>query len=201
MKKLNVLLAALVGIISFGACIKGDDNTYDAATQLGIEKPLIEDYIAQQGLTGIAQAHKLSDVAGDVIYYVLDNPGTGNFEYKLDTLNNTVGFRADTLIAKYTGKLLNGTTFGQEENYKFNFNSTIYGWAIALGPKTIHQSGGLTDYPLNGITENGLQKGGKIRIILPSYYAYGNQSSSVFPANSPMDFTIELTDIKPYIKK
>ena len=49
---------------------------------------------------------------------------------------------------------------------------------------------------LGGLTEKGLQKGSKIHIMAPSLYGYQNQAVGTIPANSPLDFVIEVTDIK-----
>ena len=66
----------------------------------------------------------------------------------------------------------------------------IPAWQIAFFPKKIG------DLNLGGLTVKGLSKGTKIRIITPSYWAYQNMSNSKIPANSSLDFTIEVVDIK-----
>ncbi|MNL47460.1 FKBP-type peptidyl-prolyl cis-trans isomerase FkpA precursor [compost metagenome] len=40
-----------------------------------------------------------------------------------------------------------------------------------------------------------IQKGGKIRLFIPSQYAYGNSAMPGIPANSVLDFNIELTEV------
>ena len=40
-----------------------------------------------------------------------------------------------------------------------------------------------------------IQKGGKIRLLIPSGYAYGSQAQTQIPGNSILDFTIELIDV------
>jgi FKBP-type peptidyl-prolyl cis-trans isomerase FkpA len=75
------------------------------------------------------------------------------------------------VTVNYEGRLLNGSVF-QASSGTFPLGNLIQGWQIGI--------------PL-------IQKGGKIRLIIPSALAYQNQSPSAsIPANSVLDFTIEL---------
>ncbi|RZK83097.1 MAG: peptidylprolyl isomerase [Pedobacter sp.] len=75
----------------------------------------------------------------------------------------------------YSGRLLNGTVFDSTTTpLTFPLSQAITGWQAGI--------------PL-------IKKGGKIRLLLPSFYAYGNQANQRIPANSPLDFTVELTDV------
>ncbi|MNF13026.1 FKBP-type peptidyl-prolyl cis-trans isomerase [compost metagenome] len=49
---------------------------------------------------------------------------------------------------------------------------------------------------LGGLTEKGLQQGSKIHIMVPSRWAHGSLAMGKIPANSPLDFVIEVVDIK-----
>jgi FKBP-type peptidyl-prolyl cis-trans isomerase FkpA len=85
---------------------------------------------------------------------------------------------ASTVVVKYEGRLLNGNVFdnGRGEQQSFQLYGLIRGWQIGI--------------PL-------IKKGGKMRMIIPSGLAYGNQSpSAAIPKNAVLDFTIELIDIK-----
>ncbi len=97
------------------------------------------------------------------LYYQIITPGTGTTTYGSST----------TVTVNYEGKLLNGTTFDKSTtNVSFPLGNLIQGWQIGI--------------PL-------IQKGGRIRLIVPSALAYKNQSpSSAIPANSVLDFTIDL---------
>jgi len=98
------------------------------------------------------------------LYYQIIEPGTGNLVYAANT----------SITAKYALRLLNGTTVPQPaEPIKFTLGGVILGWQIGI--------------PL-------IQKGGKIRLIVPSGYAYGSQLRDGIPANSILDFDIELVD-------
>ncbi len=76
----------------------------------------------------------------------------------------------------YTGKLLNGTKFDEStEVVNFYLNQVIEGWQIGI--------------PL-------IKKGGRIKLIIPSAYAYGCNGSGSIPANSVLFFDVNLIDIK-----
>jgi len=101
------------------------------------------------------------------IYYQIIDPGVGSITYYTTT----------KITADYEGKLLNGTIFDSTKGtpISFSLGGVIPGWQFGI-PK--------------------IQKGGKIRLIIPSYYAYGTRSpSSLIPANSILDFNITLTDV------
>ena len=100
------------------------------------------------------------------IFYQIINPGTGTFPYSAST----------KVTVDYKGKLLNGTVF--EDSYgipsTFTLGTLILGWQIGI--------------PY-------IQKGGKIRLIIPSFYGYGNSQNGPIPANSVLDFTISLDNV------
>ncbi|MNK10184.1 putative FKBP-type peptidyl-prolyl cis-trans isomerase [compost metagenome] len=80
---------------------------------------------------------------------------------------------ASTVGVTYTGKLLDGTQFDQSTStVRFPLTGVIQGWTIGV--------------PL-------IKVGGRIRLIVPSTLAYGNQSPGAgIPKNSVLDFTIDL---------
>ena len=169
-----------IACIAFVSCRKAENApVYDANKQLGQDTILIKNYLAQNNIEAVK--HKSG------IYYVLEDPGSGDYDYgDLSTTEITV---------KYTGKLLNGTvfdsnttgvTFGPQQ-IPNGLAGLISAWQIALAPAS-----------MNGIVEGGLQNGGKIRIITPSVYAYGPYAQNGIPANSVLDFEIELLNVKTY---
>ncbi|MFD2583368.1 FKBP-type peptidyl-prolyl cis-trans isomerase [Pedobacter vanadiisoli] len=102
------------------------------------------------------------------IFYQIIAPGSGNVSY----LTSTV------ITADYEGRLLNGTIFDSTKGtpISFKLGNVILGWQFGIQK---------------------IQKGGKIRLIIPSYFGYGTQSpSSSIPPNSVLDFTITLTDVQ-----
>ncbi|MGM9474861.1 FKBP-type peptidyl-prolyl cis-trans isomerase [Pedobacter sp. GSP4] len=102
------------------------------------------------------------------IFYQVIEPGSGSVVYSAST----------KITADYEGRLLNGTVFDSSKGTPISFllGNVIVGWQVGIQK---------------------IQKGGKIRLIIPSYYAYGTQSpSTAVPANSVLDFTITLTDVQ-----
>lgn len=72
----------------------------------------------------------------------------------------------------YEGKFLNGNVFDKSTSItKFYLTEVIEGWTKGV--------------PL-------IKVGGRIRLIIPSTLAYKNQSRGSIPANSVLDFTIDL---------
>lgn len=81
-----------------------------------------------------------------------------------------------TLItADYEGKFLSGTVFDSGTAVPFTLGGVIPAWQFAV--------------PL-------IQKGGSIRFITPSFYAYKNIANTRIPANSVLDFTVTIKDLK-----
>ncbi len=100
------------------------------------------------------------------VYYQVLSPGTGNISYTTNT----------TVTTKYTGRLLDGTVFDgtTTQPISFKLGQVIAGWQIGI--------------PL-------IQKGGRIRLLIPSGLAYGEESQGPIPGNSVLDFDIELVDV------
>lgn len=101
------------------------------------------------------------------VYYQVIQQGSGNEMYTANT----------QITAHYVGRLISGTEFERSGANPLNFNlgNVIVGWQI-------------------GIQQ--IQEGGKIRLFIPSGYAYGPQGSGPIPGNSVLDFDIELVDVR-----
>ncbi|NHA07644.1 FKBP-type peptidylprolyl isomerase [Mucilaginibacter sp. HC2] len=82
---------------------------------------------------------------------------------------------SSTITVNYTGKLLDGTTFETGTAFTATLNGLITGWKIGI--------------PL-------IKPGGRILLLIPSGLAYGSQANSGIPANSVLQFTIDLTGFK-----
>jgi len=104
------------------------------------------------------------------VFYQIILPGSGNVQYTLNT----------AISVDYEGKVMNGGVFDSSKGVtkSFTLGNLIPGWQIGL--------------PY-------IQKGGKIRLFIPSYYGYGEVArsapESTIPANSVLDFTITLNDV------
>lgn len=107
----------------------------------------------------------------------LKNNTTGLFYQILEPGQGSISYTPNTMItAQYAGKLLNGTQFDATtpgKNATFALGQVIEGWRLGI--------------PL-------IQKGGKIRLIIPSLLGYRNQPAGIIPANSVLDFTVTLTN-------
>ncbi|WP_374950268.1 FKBP-type peptidyl-prolyl cis-trans isomerase [Mucilaginibacter sp.] len=77
-----------------------------------------------------------------------------------------------TVNVNYTGKVLNGTQFATSLNSNSPLSGLIDGWKIGI-PK--------------------IKTGGRVLLIIPSAYGYGNNSpGAAIPVNSVLIFTIDL---------
>lgn len=116
------------------------------------------------------KANNIQNVVKDQsgLFYQIIEPGNGSISYSTNT----------RITANYEGKLLNGTIFDSSKGTPITFllGNVIAGWQIGIQK---------------------IQKGGKIRLIMPSLYGYGNvaQGASI-PANSILDFNITLTEVQ-----
>lgn len=99
------------------------------------------------------------------IYYQIISPGSGNISYN----------SATSVSVNYEGRLLSGVPFDKSSSVAtFRLGNLIQGWQIGI--------------PL-------IQKGGRIRLIIPSTLAYKNSSpSAAIPENAVLDFTIDLVN-------
>jgi FKBP-type peptidyl-prolyl cis-trans isomerase FkpA len=168
--KMNrILLLGLLVWICFSGC--GKDNTIEeqAAVQLGIDSVIISNYVKSNHLNALP-IKDLTTRKYTGEYYIIDTLGTGSALFTSSSLV-TVGYKGSILGAD--------TTF--INNYgmfhpSFALGTVIMGWQLGL--------------PF-------IKKGGTIRLLVPSGYAYGpyEQPNYRIPANSILDFTITLYDI------
>ena len=91
--------------------------------------------------------------------------------------NGPVASLSSTVSVRYTGKLMNGTIFDSQTSTPatFGLSQVIKGWQLGV--------------PL-------IQKGGTIRIIVPSSLAYGCSAMGQIPADAVLYFEIQLVDIQ-----
>lgn len=107
----------------------------------------------------------IKDTSG--IYYQILTAGTGT----------SVTTTSATVKVAYQGRLLTGTVFDQASTgspASLVLNNTIQGWIKGV--------------PL-------IVKGGKIRLFIPSRFAYGERGRDRIPPNAILDFDIELIDV------
>lgn len=149
------------GNIPGNASIDMTVRILDATKMAEYEDFTIKKYLQANSLTGFTKS-------STGLHYKIIQPGTGS-PITVDS----------TIVANYTGKLLNGVVFDKAapgSEATFGLKSLVKGWQEAI--------------PL-------IKQGGTIRLIVPSSLAYGMQgSSSSIPAFSALDFEITVTDVK-----
>lgn len=171
--------------VTLSSCFNNDLD-YDMQAQYEIEKPLIQQYV-QENLPGATL-----DTATGIWYQILDI-GDEEDTYVYKTLGAGGEIESPIIQVKYTLRLLNGTVVDKvdtEQGFTSNLAGLIQAWHIAFLPKKIGELN------TGGFTENGLQKNSRIRFVTPSMWGYQNRSFGNVPENSPLDFTIEVLDVK-----
>ena len=101
------------------------------------------------------------------LYYQVITPGSGA------TPNG-----GSLIFVRYTGKLLNGTVFDSQTNASatgWRLSGLVEGWQLGL--------------PL-------IQKGGSIKLIVPSSLAYGCDGRGPIPPDAILYFEIDLVDVQ-----
>jgi FKBP-type peptidyl-prolyl cis-trans isomerase FkpA len=91
--------------------------------------------------------------------------------------NGAIPTLASRVSVRYTGKLMNGTVFDSRTTTpaEFTLGQVITGWQLGV--------------PL-------IQKGGTVRLIIPSSLAYGCTATGPIPADAVLFFEIELVDVR-----
>lgn len=140
-------------------------KTYPFRKQWQLDEFKLDNFIASKGLTAVKDPSR--------VRYIVSNVGTGT-----DVIND-----GSTLVLKYTGRFLDGTSFDSSTDgtYSTSLSSVISGW---------------------GILKN-FKAGTKVRILIPSDLAYGKtgsvNSSGVsdgrIPSNAVLDFDIEIVSV------
>ncbi|WP_169305565.1 FKBP-type peptidyl-prolyl cis-trans isomerase [Sphingobacterium alkalisoli] len=200
----KLLFAFTITAATFTSCVD-DKEIFDPEAQLALEKPIIESYVEQHYPN--AQQYENSG-----LWYEIIEPGEpASYEYDIkDTLNQKWIFAEG--IINYKGKLVaDGTVFDQTKDITkgdtipvyMSLNtgqaSVITAWIYAFSPKTLIVDEKNID--LGIIFTNGAQNGAKFRIITPSQYAYGNSTQGKIPANSPLDFEVEVLKMRDFDPK
>jgi FKBP-type peptidyl-prolyl cis-trans isomerase FkpA len=144
-------------------------SSVDPLVQYNKQKAIDDKLISDYLAANTTLNAKRVDTTG--VYYIVNDgeEGTGNVLYTNST-QVTVGF---------TGKILtSGAVFAQTDQFHptYVLGSVIKGWQI-------------------GIPQ--IKPGGKVRLLIPSRYAYGPyaQDSIHLPANSVLDFQIQLYNV------
>ncbi len=168
---MNRWLLIITCLILFAGCKKSDDVAANVQAQAAIDDQKIADYIKANNLAAVHVGAPKVDTVG--VWYVIEDPGTIPVLYTSSTTIN-VGFTAKTLGGNVFAD--NSTKTGVYPSYVLG--QTIKGWQL-------------------GIQASKINKGGKIRILMASRYAYGPypQSQYGLAANSILDFDMSIFDV------
>lgn len=183
MKYLKIF-TLLFATLSLSSCFNKDDM-FDTNAQYEIEKPLIKEYV-ENNIPGATL-----DSATGIWFQVIDLGDEPTYVYK--TLGAGGGIESPIIRVKYTLRLLNGSVVDKvdtEQGFSSSLIDLIQAWHIAFLPKRIGE------IQVGGFTTNGLQKNAKIRFVTPSIWGYQNRAFGNVPANSPLDFTIEVLGVQ-----
>lgn len=201
MKQLfKAFFALAVGAITLTSCNK-EGESFDPYQQLELEKAQIKEYVQKN----YPNATQYEDSG---LWFEIIEPGeTNSYTYKVSEVSGQKIIDSKATV-KYRGKLVsNGTVFDQTEEGKnvdlriaLDLNSgqgsVIQAWILSFLPKTIKIND--KDEKIGILFQNGAQTGSKFRIISPSLYAYGNYVQGKIPANSPLDFYVEVIKMEDY---
>ncbi len=202
MKKINFLFIALIIGLGFTSCMKDNDiEPYDPDKYFTLEAPILRNYVdTAEGLEGA-----ILDETG--IWYKIVEPGLVDpedddfYEYNFNSNNQ---LESPRITVNYEGRLVsNSLVFDDGEEATFSLGTLLGGWLVAFLPENMKDRNGDIVLDQNGdpakygLTELGLQKGAIIRIVLPSPYGYQSQAQGDVPANSPLDFYIEVLEVQP----
>ena len=154
------------GSIPSNEIIVSEVSTFPEASQAALDETRIRAYLTSKNLLPTA----VRDPSG--VYYIITTAGTG-------TQVNNVG---STVTVNYTGRFLDGTVFDSSTDGTFvtpllslpGSNGVIKGWGKVI-PK--------------------LKVGGKVRMFIPSGLGYGTAAYNAIPANSILDFDVEVTAV------
>jgi FKBP-type peptidyl-prolyl cis-trans isomerase FkpA len=128
----------------------------------------VEPAVDSPALLNFAKTHGITSLKDTAgLYYQVIDQGTG----ARPTLSSTI-------FVKYTATLMDSTIVDSTTNPArtgFTLGGLISGWQIGL-PE--------------------IQAGGRIKLLIPSKYAYGCQGSGPIPPNTPMFFDITLVSIQ-----
>lgn len=154
MKTILLVGILIITALSFSSCLK--DNECQNKT-IQSEAAAVAAYASANSIVGTTHSSG--------VYYQVTVPGTGI----TPTPNNSVS-------VKYTGKLLNGTTFDSQVTSPVTFalSGTIPGFQIGLQQ---------------------VAKGGTVKFIVPSSLAYGCSGTTNIPGNSILYFEVQLVDV------
>lgn len=221
MKKLfNLLFIAVLSTLTITSC---KDNTTDIQDNtdayIKAEKALDSLFTEQGKMIKAYVGNNLANAKEDTVtvgfqylnkkikrglwYEIINEPSDDLYEYKGQFVNTYYGYSFEPILPKvkliYTAKLLDGAIVQKDlEGSLYDLNTTpntIFNtaWKISFIPYLIKYNG--KDEVFGGLTAKGLKKGSKIKVITPSYWAFGDKKVGDIPANSPLVYEFTVLEI------
>ena len=213
---LGGIAAVAILATTFTSCNKTDDFDYEdyymkqeqsVDSLLSAEKTKIQAYVDEHFTNPIEDTVSIKyqyltkkSAKRGIWYEVISTPTDNSYEYKAVSSQQLT---APTFKAKYTAKLLNGTvvqsdTQGGQYSFTSSSNNVFNNaWYFAFFPYAVKFNG--NDVKINGLgglTKDGLKKGSKIKVIVPSLWAFGATKVGDIPANSPLVYEFEVLEIQ-----
>tara|TARA_R110001592_G_scaffold85331_2_gene251996 strand:+ start:13264 stop:13752 length:489 start_codon:yes stop_codon:yes gene_type:complete len=158
MKTIRIFLVLGIVALAFSAC--KPEEVFDIEEQFTRDTVLIEQYLADNSL--------VAEKDENGIRYIIKEQGTG--------ANGKFG---TTVLVKYTGYLLDGSTFdtnvgGNTFEFVIGQGSVVQGWDLAFKL---------------------FNKGTEATIYIPSKFGYGNTGNLFIPASSVLIFDVRVVDL------
>jgi FKBP-type peptidyl-prolyl cis-trans isomerase len=126
-----------------------------------------------------SEAAAIQQYATDHGFSGVVDPASGVYIQVLNPGNGPVPLSTSRVFVKYTGRLASTNGVFEEQTNHLEtgwvLGSLIPGWQIGLGT---------------------IQKGGKVRLIIPSSLAYGCRGVAAIPGDAILFFEIELVDVQ-----
>ncbi|TYP98453.1 hypothetical protein BC792_101107 [Sphingobacterium allocomposti] len=221
------LFAVIVAAIALTSCMKSDDTDYEAEalkqeraldSLFSAEKLKINDYLASAEGNWVKDTVTMSlprlgkKIERGIWSEILAEPTEEDdkaYEYKVQN----VGYNQHQIVPPTTVKLkyavysltsqtpLKQDATGSDYNFSNTNTHLTVAWFIGFSPYTVKHNGENANLLLlAGLTEKGLKKGSKIRIIAPSYWSVnpytGQKNADYLPANAPVIYEFEVMNIQ-----
>ncbi|HEY0668524.1 MAG TPA: FKBP-type peptidyl-prolyl cis-trans isomerase [Sphingobacteriaceae bacterium] len=161
-----ILLVLMAGVVLFSAC----DKEYAGINE--IDETSIQNYIKSNNL--------------NVTKHTYDD--TSSFYYQIVTQGKGAPVKySDIVPLVYTIRTLDGSFVSTDT---FAVSHRYGGQKQFLG--YLERKRGYPDALRIGVVEILKNRGGKIRLIIPSKLAYGRNGSGVIPGNASLDYTVSV---------
>lgn len=207
------LFAVIVAAVTFTSCMESDNTDYEAEARkeeqrvdsvLTAQRAAIQAYAAaefespREDTVVIPLPRIGKNPKRGIWYEIVSQPTDDSYEYKVN--NAGTGLIYPIVKVKYKVSNLSGTVLKADEtgsSYSMgsNANNTVVNpiWYYSFFPYSLRYNG--QDIKVLGLTEKGLKKGSKIRLVTPSYWAFDNRTVGDIPGNQPLVYEFEVLEI------